>query len=178
MLGGMTMTQIGAAPMTMGTRGERAEFKYLASQHGNNCGLDPGGFGSMNPAMRLQGACCGAMDAKLFPEYLQQLHELAPMNHGIFPRNPYDMSAGLAHRLVAYNDQILLSRAEQRVYDAAMRMAHDGGPCCCHCWRWVAFEGQAKFLIARRRYTAAQIAHVWSLDDGCGDTSAGMTMTG
>src|SRR6185312_4258930 len=152
----MTMTgEMGApASMHMGTPGQRAEFDYLASQHSNNCGLDPSAFAAMNAAMRLQGACCGPMDAKLFPEYLQQLHELGRMNHGIFPRNPYNMSVGLAHRLVAYNDQILLSRSEQQVYDDAMRMADDGGPCCCHCWRWVAFEGQAKFLIARRRYTA------------------------
>ena len=76
------------------------------------------------------------------------------------------------------NERILLSDAQQQTYNAAMRKAEEGGPCCCHCWRWTAFEGQAKYFIARRHYTARQIGTLWGLDDGCGDTSGGMVMTG
>ena len=156
----------------------RERFDYLALKHSNKCGLQPSTFASMAATARFQGACCGPMDARLYPEYVKQIHELAKYDHSVVPRDPYNMSVALARRLVAFNDTIILTRAQQQVYDNAFRYARDGAPCCCHCWRWTAFEGQAKFLIARRSYTARQIGTLWTLDDGCGDTSAGMVMTG
>jgi hypothetical protein len=155
-----------------------ARFAYLSQQHSNNCGLQPSAFATMAATARLQGACCGAMDAKLYPEYVKQITALASYDHRYVPSNPYDMSVALARRLVEFNDTILLTSAQQKVYDRAFAMAPDAAPCCCHCWRWTAFEGQAKFFIARRHYTSRQIATLWGLDDGCGDTSHGMVMTG
>jgi hypothetical protein len=61
-----------------------------------------------------------------------------------------------------------LTPEQQKIYDHATKLADEGGPCCCKCWRWTAFQGQAKELIVRRRYTAQQIAEVWDLEDGCG----------
>jgi len=61
--------------------------------------------------------------------------------------------------------------AQQAFYDDAKKPSDEHGPCCCHCWRWKAFEGQAKALIARRGYTAGQIANVWDLEDGCGGSA-------
>jgi hypothetical protein len=155
-----------------------ARFKYLSQQHTNNCGLQPSQFATMAATARLQGACCGPMDAKLYPDYVKQIHALARYDHRFVPSDPYNMSVALARRLVEFNDTILLSPAQQKVFNRAMPLSRDGAPCCCHCWRWVAFEGQAKYFIARRNYTARQIATLWGLDDGCGDTSNGMVMTG
>ena len=52
-----------------------------------------------------------------------------------------------------------------------MKLSEEGGPCCCRCWRWTTFEGQAKFLIARREFDAEAIAEIWDLEDGCGGSS-------
>lgn len=153
-------------------------YAYLSRQHSNTCSLQPSSLASMPSTARFQGACCGRMDAKLYPEYVKQIRALAKYDHRYVPSDPYNMSVALARRLVAFNDTILLSPAQQKVFNNAMAYSPDHAPCCCHCWRWTAFEGQAKFLIARRRYTAQQIGTLWGLDDGCGDTSAGMTMSG
>jgi hypothetical protein len=173
-----SMASMSASSHSMTDASMRARFDYLSRQHSNNCGLQPSAFASMAPGMRLRGACCGPMDAKLYPQYVKQIRALASYDHTVVPSDPYNMSVQLARRLVGFNDTILLTHAQQQVYDRAFPMAPDHAPCCCHCWRWTAFEGQAKFLIARRRYTARQVATLWGLDDGCGDTSAGMTMTG
>ncbi len=169
-----TMTA-GASPTSDMTL--HARFAFLSRQHSNTCGLRPSTLASMPATARLRGSCCGPMDAKLYPEYVRQIRALARYDHRFVPSDPYNMSVALARRLVAFNDTILLTRSQQRTFDRAFRFAPDRAPCCCHCWRWVAFEGQAKYLIARRRYTAEQIGTLWGLDDGCGDTSAGMTMT-
>ena len=53
---------------------------------------------------------------------------------------------------------------------ALAKMADEHGP-CCRCWRWSAFEGQAKQFIRLRRSSAALIARIWNLEDGCGSGS-------
>src|SRR5207253_10061758 len=40
--------------------------------------------------------------------------------------------------------QITLTAAEQAVYQKAMRLADEHGPCCCHCWRWSASSGSSR----------------------------------
>jgi hypothetical protein len=172
-MGSMSASSTPLAGMSM-----RARFEYLSRQHSNNCGLQPSSFASMPSTARFQGACCGPMDAKLYPDYVKQIHALAHYDHRFVPSDPYNMSVALARRLVAFNDTILLTHAQQQVYNQAFKFAPDRAPCCCHCWRWNAFEGQAKYFIARRRYSARQIGTLWGLDDGCGDTSQGMVMTG
>jgi hypothetical protein len=173
---GMASTGMSSSPTSRMSLRQR--FDYLSRQHSNNCGLQPSSFASMAAGTRFRGACCGPMDAKLYPDYVKQIHALAKYDHSVVPSDPYNISVGLARRLVAFNDTILLTHAQQQVYDRAFPLARDHAPCCCHCWRWTAFEGQAKYLIARRRYTAQQVATLWGLDDGCGDTSGGMSMTG
>ena len=74
----------------------------------------------------------------------------------------------LAKTLVDYDKMIMLNPQQQKTYDSAMKMADEGGPCCCKCWRWTAFEGQAKYLITEYNYNEKQIAQVWDLEDGCG----------
>jgi hypothetical protein len=86
----------------------------------------------------------------------------------LVPSDPYDVSVDLAKRLTSYADDINLTPRQQTSYEQAVKMAGEHGPCCCDCWRWTAFEGQAKYLIARRGYGGRRIAEVWDLEDGCG----------
>ena len=85
---------------------------------------------------------------------------------------PVDVPVALARRLLAYRS-ITLTPAQHRIYNRATPLSETKGPCCCPCWRWDAFEGQAKYLITRRRYSAKQIAEVWSDEEGCGGPSHG-----
>jgi hypothetical protein len=116
------------------------------------------------PTMRLQGACCAAMDRS---EYGRQVHALAAYALPEVPRDPYDIPVGLAQRLLRM-EPTRLTAAERATYSAAMTMTAEKGPCCCQCWRWHAFKGLANDLIARRRWSASRVAHVIDLVDGCG----------
>ena len=104
-----------------------------------------------------------------FQHYVRQLHGLRVYAHvPEIPADPYDVPVSLARRLTSYNKNVTLTRSQQTAYDGAVNRSHEHGPCCCHCWRWSAFEGQAKYLITRRQFGANQIAHTWNLEDGCG----------
>jgi len=63
--------------------------------------------------------------------------------------------------------QILIPK-QQVIYEEAVKLSHEGGPCCCRCWRWTAFEGQAKYLITKHNFGPEEIAEIWDLEDGCG----------
>ena len=159
----------GLAPLAIGNLQQR--FAVLSRRHSNQCGLAGSNFRTLAQDGRLQGSCCSAM---VYSEYVRQIHGLkryATVSE--VPADPYDISVGLATRLVGYDRSITLTPSQQRVYDQAKKLSHEHGPCCCQCWRWTAFGGQAKELITRRRYTAAQIAHVWDLEDGCGGGAGG-----
>jgi hypothetical protein len=165
---------MGASMPSMAGMSLRQRFDYLSRQHTNSCMLQTSGFASMNQSTRLQGACCGPM---AYADYAKQIPAIASYNRNhhtsnVLASDPYNMSVAFVQHLNAFNDQILLTNAQMRVYDAAWQYAGDKAPCCCHCYRWTAFEGQAKYLIARRRYTAREVGEVWTLDDGCGSTGA------
>jgi hypothetical protein len=103
--------------------------------------------------------------------YQEQVEDLQAYTHiSQIPADPYDIPAELAQELFTYQQTLILSAEEQAVYDQAMTLAGEGGPCCCGCWRYTAFEGQAKYLIREHGFTAEQIAEVWDLEDGCGGT--------
>ena len=104
-----------------------------------------------------------------FQHYVRQLHGLRVYAHvPEIPADPYDVPVSLARRLTSYNKNVTLTPSQQTAYDGAVKRSHEHGPCCCRCWRWSAFEGQAKYLITRRQFGANQIAHTWNLEDGCG----------
>jgi len=84
------------------------------------------------------------------------------------PADPYDIPVSQARELIGYDHSISLNPTQQAQYNHAKTLSHEHGPCCCHCWRWTAFEGQAKYLIARLDHTGAQIANLWDLENGCG----------
>jgi len=119
-----------------------------------------------NSADRLQGACCGKMDFHRYAEQVEGLKKYAYIEQ--IPPDPYDISRELADELLEYQKTIQLTAEQQGIYDDAVKMSHEGGPCCCKCWRWYAFEGLAKYLITEHGFTAEQIAEVWDLEDGCG----------
>jgi hypothetical protein len=144
----------------------RESFTILSQRHSNECGLRPESLDSIGAGGRLQGSCCTPME---FSHYVEQIRGLAKYTAvREIPRNPYDVSVGLAKRLTAYSEGIKLTSEQEFLYRRAMKLAREHGPCCCHCWRWTAFEGQAKYLIARRGYGSRQIAKVWDIENGCG----------
>jgi hypothetical protein len=114
---------------------------------------------------RLQGACCFPMDLEAYKHQLEGLKRYADVD--VIPKDPYDIPVALAKRLIAYQ-AIDLTAKQKALYDRATDLSEVGGPCCCRCWRFAAFDGQAKYLITRRNYTAEQIAEVWDLEEGCG----------
>jgi hypothetical protein len=152
------------ARVATGTPKQR--FAQLSQRHMNQCGLSGVDIEKIAVRGRLKGSCCNAM---VYDHYVQQVSGLrAYAAVSEIPADPYDIPVSLAKRLIGYSDSIKLTGSQQATYDGAGKLSDEHGPCCCHCWRWKAFEGQAKQLIARRQYTAAQIARVWDLEDGCG----------
>lgn len=146
--------------------GTAARFAVLRKASSNQCGLRSAALSTMARGGPLQGACCSGMDLHRYREQVAGLRRYADVPE--VPRDPYDVSVVLAKRLIAYDASIEFSRAQQATYDRAMKLSEEGGPCCCQCWRWTAFGGQAKFLITRRNYGSKQVAELWGLEDGCG----------
>lgn len=141
-------------------------FAILSRQHTNKCSLAPESLETIAVQGRLQGSCCSNMN---YARYVDQIHGLSQYRRvPEIPVDPYDIPVSQAKRLIALDKQITLTPRQQKVFDRAKALAHEHGPCCCHCWRWTAFEGQAKYLTARRHYGAGQIATLWDLEDGCG----------
>ncbi len=147
----------------------RARFALLSRAHSNRCGMPASALNTMTPDARLQGACCFPMD---YRSYVNQRRELSRRyaEVDLIPKDPYDIPVSLAKRLIGYQG-ITLTPRQQRTYKRAIPLSETKGSCCCPCWRWTAFGGQAKYLITRRNYTAKQIADVWSVEEGCGGSS-------
>jgi hypothetical protein len=53
-----------------------------------------------------------------------------------------------------------------------MARTSERGPCCCRCWRWDAFEGLSRYLIADRHWAAGQLARLITDLDGCGGSQS------
>ncbi len=143
----------------------KSKFASLSAANTNLCAA-PGFIDYKNNNERIQGSCCSAMD---FHRYVEQVEGLKKYSHiEKIPSDPYDIPVQLAKELLDYQKNIILTSEQQEIYDEAIKMSHEGGPCCCKCWRWDAFEGQAKFLITQYNFNSAQIAEIWDLEDGCG----------
>lgn len=149
--------------------GTAARFAVLSKASSNQCGLRASALSAIARHGRLQGSCCSRMDLHRYRAQVIGLRRYADVAE--VPRDPYDIDVALARRLTSYNKTIKLSNEEQVIHDRAMKLEGGHGPCCCQCWRWDAFSGQAKYLIARRRYGAQQVAQLWVLEDGCGGAS-------
>lgn len=150
--------------------GTPAAFRYLTAQRSNRCGLTPAELETLPPAQHLQGSCCFPMDMSTYEWQVKALHRYARITQ--IPTDPYDMPVSLARRLLGYDKSVHLSARQQATYDRAMSMSREKGPCCCHCWRWTAFRGMSKYLIARQSWRAPQVALLIDDVQGCGGKDA------
>ena len=141
-------------------------FAFLARQTSNSCGLEPTALATMPDRMRLQGSCCFPMNRAAYRGQVRGLR--AYSNISAIPQDPYDVPISLAKRLLDYDQTIRLNPAGARTYARAMRMSSTKGPCCCGCWRWYAFRGLSKYLIADLAWRPAAVAAVIDLVEGCG----------
>lgn len=167
--GGATRTAPLAAPsrpIAPLRDGSTSKFRFLAGQTSNRCNLQPGALVALPARMRLQGSCCSPMDLAAYQKQVRGLRTYRRTAE--IPSDPYDVPVSLAKRLLAYDRAIHLTPGQAWVYRQAMRMSHQKGPCCCRCWRWYAFRGLAKQLIAGRGRRTGQVARIIDLVEGCG----------
>lgn len=148
-----------------GGEGSTAKFAALSNAKTSFCS-GPAFIAGKGEEERLQGACCSQMDFHRYQEQVEGLKKYAAIKE--IPADPYDIPVSWANRFLEYGKSTKVTPEQQTVYDQAVKLSHEGGPCCCKCWRWYAFEGLAKYLISERGFTAEQIAEVWDLEDGCG----------
>ena len=153
------------APVRPGTP---ARFTYLAGQS-NRCDLDWREIGSMPSDQRLQGSCCQAMDDTHYRRQVTALRRSRAV--ALVPRDPFDISVALAKRLLHLRAQVKLTPAQQGTYRQGMADSPEHGPCCCHCWRWQAFSGLGKYLVAERHWPAHRLAALIGDLDGCGGSA-------
>jgi hypothetical protein len=146
--------------------GSDEEFNYLVSQTSNNCGLQRQAVFNYPDDQRIQGSCCNKMDYHVYQEQIESLKKYKDIS--IIPTDPYDISAAQAKQLFGYLEEIELTSDQQAIYNEAMKMSDEGGPCCCKCWHWDAYEGLAKKLIVDYGWDSEQIAELWDISDACG----------
>ena len=143
----------------------KARFELLKNAKTNFC-AGPAFIDYKKDEDRLQGSCCSQMD---FHRYAEQIEGLKKYSFiGLIPSDPYDVPVSTAKQMLEYQKTIQLSADQQKAYDEAVKMSEEGGPCCCKCWRWYAYEGLAKYLITKYDFSSRQIAEIWDLSDGCG----------
>ncbi len=142
-----------------------SKFAYLSAAKTNFC-AGPSFISQKLDDERLQGSCCSKMDLHLYQEQADGLRKYSEINE--IPKDPYDIEVSLAKKLLEFQKNIRLDALQQKAYDDAMNLSHEGGPCCCKCWRYDVFEGLAKYLITELEFSAEQVAEVWNLLDGCG----------
>ena len=145
--------------------GSEEKFAVLSSAKSSQC-CGPGFIDPKSNSDRLQGSCCSAMDFHRYEDQVEGLKKYSNIKK--IPKDPYDIPVSLARELLGYQKSIKLTAKQQEIYDEAVKLSHEGGPCCCKCWRWYAFEGLAKYLITEHNFDAGQIAEIWDLEDGCG----------
>lgn len=148
------------------------DFATLSAARSNRCNLSAQRMRRMPASMRLQGSCCFPMDEVRYREQLRGLRHYADLR-GVIPSNPYDVPVALAKRLL-HHRSIPLTDRERAAYAVAVKRS-ETGPCCCHCWRWQAFKGQAHNLLHRRHFSGAQLARAWDLEQGCGGPAESRT---
>lgn len=143
------------------------QFEDLRSQTSNSCGGGKAAVYGLPEDGRLQGSCCGPMDMHSYEEQITGLQEKYG-EYEIIPPDPYDVSVAWAKEMIEYSDNTVLTAEQQAVYDRAVELSSEGGPCCCVCWHWYSYEGLAKHLIVGGGFSAEQIAEIWDLSDACG----------
>jgi hypothetical protein len=145
-------------------------FRYLSQNGNSNCSREfMASIATIPATTRLQGSCCAPMDAQRYLAQRKGLRKFADVAE--IPGDPYDISAGLAQKLLPYYT-VPLSAKERAIFDYAMANSDEKGPCCCQCWRWHLYGGLGKFLIHERGFDGRQVVEVWNLSNGCGGPMA------
>jgi len=145
---------------------EPVSFSHLSKQHSNNCTL----LAAELVAFPVQDASARGV---LPEDGCHELQRPAGWPSQV-PRDPSDPSEPLRCLGVACATADPLPRDDsphQRraaTYHRGMQLSPEHGPCCCHCWRWSAFQGLSDYLIADRGWTAKPLGHLIGLLDGCG----------
>lgn len=115
----------------------------------------------------LGGQCCGAlMNTTKYHMQLEQLKQYS--NIPDIPSDPYKTPVDVAKKWIDYDGKTTLNTSEQVVYNQAMKISGEGGPCCCKCWHYYVNEGIAKKMIHDYGYSAQQVADFWDTSDICG----------
>lgn len=161
-------TQKHSSEIKIGSESSELEIKFasLSKARTNSCGGGANVVYSMPENGNLQGSCCSPMDLHRYEEQIEGLKRYS--SYDIIPSDPYDVPVVWARETIDYNKNTQLTAEQQAIYDEAVEMSHEGGPCCCICWHWYAYEGLAKKLIIEYGFSAEQIAEVWDLSDACG----------
>lgn len=163
---GLSKTQIHIKSLNPDSKSLEAKFAVLSNANSNSCGGTFNYVDSMPDEARIQGSCCSSMNLHRYAEQIEALKEYSKYKK--IPSDPYDVPVSLAQELLDYQKEIILSSEQQAIYNEATELSHEGGPCCCKCWHWYAYEGLAKYLIVEENFTAEQIAEVWDISDACG----------
>src|SRR2546427_11604344 len=108
-------------------------FAVSSNAHTNRCTMPASALKAMPADSRLQGSCCSPMSYRSYVKQVRGLRRYAAVS--AIPKDPYDVSVRLAERLIGYHN-IILSPAENRRYNRAVKLSRTKGPCCCQCWRW------------------------------------------
>jgi len=146
--------------------GSDEKFAYLVRQTSSSCGLQRQTVLGYPDEQRIQGSCCNKMDLTAYQKQVEGLKKYKDFS--FIPKDSYDTSAKEAKVAYGFLDSIILTAGEQKIYNDAMKISHEGGPCCCKCWHWDVYEGIAKKMIADYGWNAEQIAELWDLSEGCG----------
>ena len=146
--------------------GSDEKFNYLVRQTSNGCGLQRQAVFDYPDNQRIQGSCCSKMNHHAYQEQIEGLKKYKDIS--FIPSDPYDISAAQAKAAYGFLDGISLTSDQQSVYNEAMKLSEEGGPCCCKCWHWDAYEGLAKKLIVDYGWNSEQIAELWDISDACG----------
>lgn len=142
------------------------KFAHLAQNGNSTCSASfRESIDKMTDSQRLQGSCCSPMGWHRYSEQVQGLKKYAKFRE--IPKDPYDIEAGLAKRLMGYYD-LELTGEQLAAYDYAMENSSEKGPCCCRCWRWFVYGGLGKLLIRDYAFSGEQLTEAWNLSDGCG----------
>ncbi len=116
--------------------GSPEKFAFLSGQSekrsvANYCGLATSYVKTLPDSARIQGSCCSPMDLHQYQEQVEGLKAYA--NIPQVSHDPYGVSVALVKQWLQFADEINLTADEQMIYDQAMQMTSDKGPCCCKC---------------------------------------------
>lgn len=121
---------------------------------------------STTKGLYLGGQCCGVLtDTKEYHEHLEALQKYKDIPDMVL--NPFKTPINLAKKWIDYDNSTILTPKDQKVFDQALKISHEG-PCCCKCWHYYVNEGIAKKMIQDKGWSAQQIADFWDVSDICG----------